>query len=86
MTTTKTLMLATIVALSLSAGNAMADGSGGTFPDYQSSLLKSRNAAQTPAARTTHPQAGSTDIDPEQPGTATYILKHHLFGAGGFSG
>jgi len=36
MTTTKTLMLAAVAALSLAVGTAMADGPDGASPDYQS--------------------------------------------------
>jgi len=86
MKTTKTLMLAAIAALTLGAGSAMADGSGGSFPDYQSSLVQ--RAAQKAAVQgaNSQVQSGSSDINMEQPGTATFILKHNLAGAGGFSG
>ena len=86
MKTTKTLMLALIAALTLGAGSAMADGSGGSFPDYQSSLmLKAAQSAATQRAND-QVQAGSSDINMNQPGTATFILQHNLAGAGGFSG
>jgi hypothetical protein len=86
MTTTKTLLLAAIAALSLGVANAMADGSGGSFPDYQSSLLLNKAPVAAPVVRGDQVPAGSSDVDTMQPGTATYIFNHHLYGAGGFSG
>src|SRR6267154_711984 len=59
MKTTRTLMLAAVVALSLGVGSAMAqDGGGGSFPDYQSQrVLQQRFVAPTV-------QSGSSDVEP----------------------
>jgi hypothetical protein len=69
MTTTKTLVLAALTALSLGAGTAMAQESGGGYiagPSEQRSLLAQSQAygTQVKAALATHanaPQYGSSD-------------------------
>jgi hypothetical protein len=85
MNTTKTLMLAAVAALSLGVGSAFAqDGSGGSFPDYQTLRLQARpaQAIQMPV------QSGSSDLLPETGAdhSATFILDHSLAGAGGVGG
>jgi len=76
---TKTLALATLAALSLGVGTALAqDGGGGAFPDYRSQQMK------TPLVPV---QSGSSDVDMARHGlTAGYILNHQLYGAGGVAG
>ena len=83
MKTTKTLMLAAVAALSLGVGSAMADGSGGTFPDYQSQRVLQQRQITAPALI----QSGSSDVEPIGHGlTAPEILNRHLYGAGGVAG
>jgi hypothetical protein len=87
MNTTKTLMLAAVTALSLGVGSAMAqDGSGGSFPDYQT-LREQAALARAPAAAMPV-QSGSSDVLPETGAdhSATFILNHDLAGAGGVAG
>jgi hypothetical protein len=101
MNTLKTLMLAAAAVLSLGAGTAMAqDGGGGFYPDWQGQRAVA--AAQANRANEYVPgmpwkgddangqvQSGSSDQDPGETGadhSATYILNHHLYGAGGLAG
>jgi hypothetical protein len=92
----KTLMMAAAAALTLGVGTAMAqDGGGGSFPDWQGARAVEM-FRQPPGAQPLIPpgpvgQSGSSDVDPTDTGTgadhsATYILNHHLYGAGGVSG
>jgi hypothetical protein len=83
---TKTLILAGFAVLSLGVGSAMAqDGSGGSYPDFQSTLTRAKTAVQAPAA-TSQVQSGSSDVERMQPGTATFIFNHNLSGASGVAG
>jgi hypothetical protein len=85
MNTTKTLMLAAVAALSLGVGSAFAqDGSGGSFPDYQTLRLQSQAAA----AQSMPVQSGSSDLLPQTGAnhTAEFILNNNLAGAGGVAG
>ena len=64
MTTTKSLMIAALAALSLGVGTAMAQESAGGagFGPYETSQLN-KILAQQPAAVTAHaPQYGSSDV------------------------
>jgi len=76
----KTLALATLAALSLGVGTALAqDGGGGAFPDY-----RSQQQLKTAPAMI---QSGASDIETTGHGlTAAYILNHHVYGAGGVAG
>jgi hypothetical protein len=90
MTKTKTLILATFAALSLGGATAMAqDGNGGGL-DYwsQQNVIAAQRAAAAPARTTLPVPSGSSDIDVESGAahSATFILNHHLYGAGGVSG
>jgi len=78
--TTQTLALAALAALSLGVGTALAqDGGGGSFPDYWSQQWQ--NPAPAPI------QSGLSDIETPANGfTASYILNHHFYGAGGVAG
>jgi hypothetical protein len=87
MKTTKTLMLAAVAALSLGVGSAMAqDGSGGSFPDYQT--LRLQNQAVRAPASVMPVQSGASDLLPQTGAdhSATFILDHGLAGAGGVAG
>jgi hypothetical protein len=77
---TKTLALATLAALSLGVGTALAqDGGGGAFPEYWSQQRQTTMPAPV--------QSGASDIDTTGRGlTAGYILNHQLYGAGGVAG
>jgi hypothetical protein len=88
MKTLKTLMIAGATVLSLGSAAAMAQSRGDSFyPDWQSQrILDTRN----PIPTTGTVQSGSSDVAPPEVGgadhTATYILQHHLYGAGGTAG
>ena len=71
MTTTKILLLAGLAAISLGAGNAMAEGSGIAVPDYWAQQY--RAAASMAAAKEAHTavpgavQSGASDPDRSRP-------------------
>lgn len=70
MTTTKTLMLAALAALSLGVGTAMADGPDGTSPDYQSArtLAEAMYASRTINHAPGQIGSGSSDVNAKRPG------------------
>jgi hypothetical protein len=65
MSTTKTLMLAAVAALSLGVGTVMADGPDGTSPDYQSAraLASAMNSSRTINHDAGQIGSGSSDTD-----------------------
>jgi hypothetical protein len=96
MKTLKTLMIAGATVLSLGSAAAMAQSRGDSFfPDWQSQRILDNNRqpgydARNPIPTTGPVQSGSSDVAPPEVGgadhTATYILQHHLYGAGGTAG
>ena len=89
MSQTKTLFLAALAAMTLGAGAAMADGSGGG-PDYWSRQnMKAIQAGVTnPNLAVTPIPSGSSDVEQDTGAdhSAQFILQHHLYGAGGVAG
>jgi opacity protein-like surface antigen len=82
MTNTKTLMLAAIAALSL--GAAAANAQSLTPSAGEAAQFNARPAQPQVSVGKAQVQSGSSDMD--RPGTATFILENHLYGAGGVSG
>jgi hypothetical protein len=87
MTNTKTLMLAAVAALSLTAGTAMARDVGRfQVRDLFAEPIPLFNQSDFARAQV---QSGSSDLLPEEMGanhSAEFILEHHLYGAGGVGG
>ena len=83
-----TLMLTALAALTLGAGAAMADGSGGG-PDYWSrqNMKAIQSGATNPSGAAPIP-SGSSDVEQDTGAdhSAQFILQHHLYGAGGVAG
>jgi hypothetical protein len=80
MKTTKSLLLAGFAVLSLGVGSAMAQS-------YDYALPTPSQTA--PTVRNTQIQSGASDVTPDASGadhSATFILNHQLFGAGGVAG
>jgi hypothetical protein len=90
MTKSTTLMLAALAMLSLGAGTAMAQDGGGGGMDYWSRQnMKAIQSGATNATGAGIPiQYGSSDVERNTGAdhSATYILDHHLYGAGGVAG
>jgi hypothetical protein len=91
MKATKTLTLAALAALSLGIGTAMAQDGGQAYPDWQGQrAMDTARPGYVPGAPTTgQVQSGSSDVNTPESGadhSATFILQHDLYGAGGVSG
>ena len=70
MTTTKTVMLSALTALTVSVGTAMAVGPDGSMPAYQSSrtLAAAMNASKTIHRGVGRLQPSSPEVDSRLPG------------------
>jgi hypothetical protein len=90
MTKSTTLMLAVLAMLSLGAGTAMAQDGGGGGMDYWSrqNMKAIQSGATTATGAGIPTQYGSSDVERNTGAdhSATYILDHHLYGAGGVAG
>jgi len=84
MINTKTLMLATVAALSLGAGAANAQSL--TPGAGQARFFNTWPPSNPAPAAKGQVQSGASDMDTARPGTARFIFDNHLYGAGGVSG
>jgi hypothetical protein len=84
-----TLMLTALAVLSLGAGTAMAQEGGGGMDYWSRQNMKAiQSGATNPSGARVPVQSGSSDVERNTGAdhSATYILDHHLYGAGGVGG